>query len=250
MLSYYFKDLKNEKKLTNEETIELITNNQRDKAIKGNLRLVVYVLKRESFPITEDNLQIGNWGLCEAVKRFSAKKSTKFSPYAYKVIQSQLKRYARRTDSMISIPYTKVEKNEITEDMEKTANVISLDTKIRRKNPGEERLTLMDLQESKTSVIDEADHSFIIESLYNLFKKYEHLKNNKFERITKNTENKKALLKLTDIFMHRYVYCKTTEQVGIDLGVTKQAIFQKLSIMASIIKTEITKQYKYGLLEI
>lgn len=77
-------------------------SNARERLIKGNLRLVLSVIKkftgkRES---ADDLFQVGCVGLVKAVDRFNVEMDVKFSTYAVPMILGELRRYLRDSGSV------------------------------------------------------------------------------------------------------------------------------------------------------
>ena len=78
----------------------------RETYIKGNLRLVLSVLKRFSnhSENMDDLFQIGCIGLMKSVDNFDPSMEVKFSTYAVPMIVGEIRRYLRDTGSSIRIP--------------------------------------------------------------------------------------------------------------------------------------------------
>lgn len=244
MLDYYFNDLKKKRKLSNEETVACIREGRRKEAIDGNLRLVIYVIRRESYPVTEDNIQFGNWGLCEAVDGYDISKNIKFVSYAYAVIHSKLKRFANRSKSLIAIPYTKMENGVTNEDIERCKHVVSLDRRVKRESKDSAPTTIMDLQKSDFDVVEEADRRFIFSALYNL------IKNHEDEVANPRKKKNRKTVSLLDIYLHKFLVGKSPYQTSNDLGITKQAVFQRIKALEAVVSNAIRGDYKYGLMEV
>ena len=65
----------------------------RNIAVKGNLGLIFYVMKKHKLTeFFEDSFQQGVFGLAEAVERFNLSRGTKFSTYAYHWIRQSIVR--------------------------------------------------------------------------------------------------------------------------------------------------------------
>ena len=87
--------------LTNEEKEELFQRIQkgdkeaREQYIKGNLRLVLSVIKRfsGSNENADDLFQIGCIGLMKAIDNFDASLNVRFSTYAVPMIIGEIRRY-------------------------------------------------------------------------------------------------------------------------------------------------------------
>ena len=94
--------------LTNEEKEELFQRIQkgdkeaRERYIKGNLRLVLSVIKRfsGSNENADDLFQIGCIGLMKAIDNFDASLNVRFSTYAVPMIIGEIRRYLRDNNSI------------------------------------------------------------------------------------------------------------------------------------------------------
>lgn len=94
--------------LTNEEKTELFERirtgdeEARQQYIKGNLRLVLSVIKRfsNSNENVDDLFQIGCIGLIKAIDNFDATLNVKFSTYAVPMIIGEIRRYLRDNNSI------------------------------------------------------------------------------------------------------------------------------------------------------
>ena len=89
--------LKNEEKEALFEKIKEGDMEAREQYIKGNLRLVLSVIKR--FPNSNENaddlFQIGCIGLIKAIDNFDASMNVKFSTYAVPMIIGEIRRFLR-----------------------------------------------------------------------------------------------------------------------------------------------------------
>ena len=94
--------------LTNEEKEKLFERIQegdeeaRQQYIKGNLRLVLSVIKRcsASSENVDDLFQIGCIGLIKAIDNFDPTLNVKFSTYAVPMIIGEIRRYLRDNSPM------------------------------------------------------------------------------------------------------------------------------------------------------
>lgn len=77
----------------------------RERYIKGNLRLVLSVIKRfgSSSENADDLFQIGCVGLMKAVDNFDPEREVKFSTYAVPMIIGEIRRYLRDNSSSIRV---------------------------------------------------------------------------------------------------------------------------------------------------
>lgn len=88
-----------------EELLEKIKNGDEDakeKYIKGNLRLVLSVMKRfsNSNENPDDLFQIGCIGLIKAINNFNTELNVKFSTYAVPMIIGEIRRYMRDNNAI------------------------------------------------------------------------------------------------------------------------------------------------------
>ena len=98
----------NIKVLTSEETIELFNkmkNNDpfaREDLIKGNLKLVLSILKKFSGKVDnlDDLFQVGCLGLVKAIDNFDTSYNVKLSTYACPMIEGEIKRYLRDNNAI------------------------------------------------------------------------------------------------------------------------------------------------------
>ena len=84
------------------ERIRKGDENARELYIKGNLRLVLSVIKRfaSSSENVDDLFQIGCIGLMKAIDNFDTSLQVKFSTYAVPMIQGEIRRYLRDSNTM------------------------------------------------------------------------------------------------------------------------------------------------------
>lgn len=94
--------LSNEEKETLFEKIRSGDQEAREKYIKGNLRLVLSVIKRfsGSNENPDDLFQIGCIGLMKAIDNFDTELNVKFSTYAVPMIIGEIRRYLRDNNSI------------------------------------------------------------------------------------------------------------------------------------------------------
>ena len=94
--------LKEEEKVALFSRIKEGDEEAREQYIKGNLRLVLSVIKRfsSSNENADDLFQIGCVGLMKAVDHFDADRAVKFSTYAVPMIIGEIRRYLRDNNSI------------------------------------------------------------------------------------------------------------------------------------------------------
>jgi RNA polymerase sporulation-specific sigma factor len=94
--------LKNDEKKALFARIEQGDNEAREEYIKGNLRLVLSVIKRfsNSNENADDLFQIGCIGLIKAIDNFDSSLNVQFSTYAVPMIIGEIRRYLRDNNSI------------------------------------------------------------------------------------------------------------------------------------------------------
>ena len=98
----------NIKVLTSEETLELFKKMKegdpfaREDLIKGNLKLVLSILKKFSGNVDhmDDLFQVGCLGLVKAIDNFDSSYDVSLSTYACPMIEGEIKRYLRDNNSI------------------------------------------------------------------------------------------------------------------------------------------------------
>lgn len=114
-ISNYLDSLQSYPQLEHEELIELFQTYEkggkdsikaRQKLAQSNLRLVVYIAKKQkghNIPL-EDLIQEGNLGLLKAIDRFDWKKGFRFSTYATWWIKQAISQYVLTRKKIIRLP--------------------------------------------------------------------------------------------------------------------------------------------------
>ena len=97
--------LKNEEKQALFEKIEQGDMQAREEYIRGNLRLVLSVIKRfsQSNENVDDLFQIGCIGLIKAIDNFDSTLDVKFSTYAVPMIIGEIRRFLRDSSNPIRV---------------------------------------------------------------------------------------------------------------------------------------------------
>ena len=97
--------LKNEEKQALFEKIEQGDMQAREEYIRGNLRLVLSVIKRfsQSNENVDDLFQIGCIGLIKAIDNFDSSLDVKFSTYAVPMIIGEIRRFLRDSSNPIRV---------------------------------------------------------------------------------------------------------------------------------------------------
>lgn len=117
-LEIYLKEIGEYLPLNKEEEIALFKRYKtgdkkaREKIIKSNLRLVVFIAKKfysSGVPML-DLIQEGNVGLMLAVEKFDYSRGIKFSTYAYWWIKQHISRFVKNNSSLIRVPVNEYEK--------------------------------------------------------------------------------------------------------------------------------------------
>ena len=82
----------------------------KEEYIKGNLRLVLSVIRRfgASGENPDDLFQIGCIGLIKAVNNFNTELEVKFSTYAVPMIIGEIRRYMRDNNSFVSAGHSEI----------------------------------------------------------------------------------------------------------------------------------------------
>ena len=82
----------------------------KEEYIKGNLRLVLSVIRRfgASGENPDDLFQIGCIGLIKAVNNFNTELEVKFSTYAVPMIIGEIRRYMRDNNSIVSAGHSEI----------------------------------------------------------------------------------------------------------------------------------------------
>lgn len=111
----YLASLQSYPQLNHEQLVELFkvyekggkeSDRARKKLAESNLRLVVYVAKKQkghNIPL-EDLIQEGNLGLLKAIERFDYKKGFRFSTYATWWIKQAISQYVLKRKKIIRLP--------------------------------------------------------------------------------------------------------------------------------------------------
>lgn len=114
-VSKYFKSLSAYPQLNHQELVELFkkyekggkeSQDARRRLAESNLRLVVYVAKKQrghNLPI-EDLIQEGNLGLLKAIERFDWTKGFRFSTYAVWWIKQAISQFILKRKKIIRLP--------------------------------------------------------------------------------------------------------------------------------------------------
>jgi len=115
IISSYLNSLQSYPQLAHEELVELFQAYEkggkdsieaRKKLTEANLRLVVYIAKKQkghNIPL-EDLIQEGNMGLLKAIDRFDWKKGFRFSTYATWWIKQAISQYVLKRKKIIRLP--------------------------------------------------------------------------------------------------------------------------------------------------
>ena len=114
-ITNYLNSLQTFPQLSHEQLVELFQQYEkggkdshiaRKKLTESNLRLVVYVAKKQkshNIPL-EDLIQEGNLGLLKAIERFDWKKGFRFSTYATWWIRQAISQYVLKRKKIIRLP--------------------------------------------------------------------------------------------------------------------------------------------------
>lgn len=258
-ISMYLQEIRNLKKLDNDEIINHIKEyqnnlklynetkeekyyiraiNHRDLCIKSNLRLVVFFAKRYSHTAVpfQDLIEEGNLGLINAIEKFDVSFETKFSTYASFLINQKMTKYLSEQGKLIKIPirsqleYSKYKK--VCDDYQKKYGYAPSDEEL-HDILGFDLKTIKKLQEQTLKIIsldkkNDDDESRGLD-YYNI------VESGEFEEDVINKETVKELLKGLNekeqlIIAYRYGlidgYCWTLMEIGEKYGITRERVRQ------------------------
>ena len=225
------------KVLTQEEMTELFKKMQegdkfaREELIKGNLKLVLSILKRFSNQNEnmDDLFQIGCVGLVKAIDNFDLSYNVKFSTYCVPMVLGEIRRYLRDNNSI-----------RISRSIKDIAyKVLKLKDELTVKNGKEP--TIEEL--AKILEIEETDIMLALESLKPTLSLFEPIYNDGgdtiylFDQVADKNSNKdldlslaleKAISKLNDrekyIIDQRFIIGKTQMEIAESLGISQAQI--------------------------
>lgn len=225
------------KVLTGEEMTELFKKMQegdkfaREELIKGNLKLVLSILKRfnNQNENMDDLFQIGCVGLVKAIDNFDLSYNVKFSTYCVPMVLGEVKRYLRDNNSI-----------RISRSIKDIAyKVLKLKDELTVKNGKEPTIEEI----AKILEIDEVDIMLALESLKPTVSLFEPIYNDGgdtiylFDQVADKSSNKdldlslsleKAISKLNDreryIIDQRFVIGKTQMEIAETLGISQAQI--------------------------
>lgn len=224
--------LKNEEKEALFERIQQGDVEARELYIKGNLRLVLSVIKR--FPNCSENaddlFQIGCIGLMKAIDNFDPTMNVKFSTYAVPMIIGEIRRFLRDNNairvsrSLRDIAYKALQaKDMLTKKTSKepTLNEISQEIKI----PKEEIVYALDAIQSPVSLYDPVyseggDTLYVMDQIYD--------KKNKEENWVEHMSLNEAMKRLNErenyIIKLRFFEGKTQMEVADEIGISQAQV--------------------------
>ena len=225
------------KVLTQEEMTELFKKMQegdkfaREELIKGNLKLVLSILKRFSNQNEnmDDLFQIGCVGLVKAIDNFDLSYNVKFSTYCVPMVLGEIRRYLRDNNSI-----------RISRSIKDIAyKVLKLKDELTVKNGKEPTIEEI----AKILEIEETDIMLALESLKPTVSLFEPIYNDGgdtiylFDQVADKNSNKdldlslaleKAISKLNDrekyIIDQRFVIGKTQMEIAESLGISQAQI--------------------------
>ena len=225
------------KVLTQEEMTELFKKMQegdkfaREELIKGNLKLVLSILKRFSNQNEnmDDLFQIGCVGLVKAIDNFDLSYNVKFSTYCVPMVLGEIRRYLRDNNSI-----------RISRSIKDIAyKVLKLKDELTVKNGKEPTIEEI----AKILEIEETDIMLALESLKPTVSLFEPIYNDGgdtiylFDQVADKNSNKdldlslaleKAISKLNDrekyIIDQRFIIGKTQMEIAETLGISQAQI--------------------------
>lgn len=224
--------------LTNEEKNDLIEKihhgdqDARELYIKGNLRLVLSIIKRFSGNAenVDDLFQIGCIGLMKAIDNFDTSQNVKFSTYAVPMIIGEIRRYLRDNNtirvsrSLRDIAYKAIYTKEAMmkeSDREPTMEEISQKTEI----PVQEMMAALDAIQHPVSLYDPVyteggDTLYIMDQISD--------KKNREDNWIEEISLKAAIAKLSDressIINLRYFQGKTQMEVAEEIHISQAQV--------------------------
>jgi RNA polymerase sporulation-specific sigma factor len=224
--------------LTNEEKEALFVRikegdpEAREQYIKGNLRLVLSVIKRfsSSNENADDLFQIGCVGLIKAIDNFDTTLNVKFSTYAVPMIIGEIRRYLRDNNairvsrSLRDIAYKAIyaKENYVKQNLkEPTINEIAEEIGIDK----EEIVYALDAIQSPVSLYEPVyteggDTLYVMDQISD--------KKNKEDNWIENISLKEALKKLDDREQHivtmRFYEGKTQMEVADEIGISQAQV--------------------------
>ncbi len=224
--------------LTNEEKEALFVRikegdpEAREQYIKGNLRLVLSVIKRfsSSNENADDLFQIGCVGLIKAIDNFDTTLNVKFSTYAVPMIIGEIRRYLRDNNairvsrSLRDIAYKAIyaKENYVKQNLkEPTINEIADEIGIDK----EEIVYALDAIQSPVSLYEPVyteggDTLYVMDQISD--------KKNKEDNWIENISLKEALKKLDDREQHivtmRFYEGKTQMEVADEIGISQAQV--------------------------
>ena len=224
--------------LTNEEKDALFVRikegdpEAREQYIKGNLRLVLSVIKRfsSSNENADDLFQIGCVGLIKAIDNFDTTLNVKFSTYAVPMIIGEIRRYLRDNNairvsrSLRDVAYKAIyaKENYVKQNLkEPTINEIAEEIGIDK----EEIVYALDAIQSPVSLYEPVyteggDTLYVMDQISD--------KKNKEDNWIENIALKEALKKLDDREQHiatmRFYEGKTQMEVAEEIGISQAQV--------------------------
>lgn len=228
----------NLKVLTNEEMILLFKRfkdgdlNAKDELIKGNLKLVLSILKKyvNRTDNMDDLFQIGTVGLIKAINNFDLSHEVKFSTYAVPMILGEVKRYLRDSNSIRVARSVKDLAYKILKVKEELV-------KINEKEPSvEEIASILNVSEYEVynALNSMRDTISLFEPVYSdggdPIYLYDQIEDKKDKSYSKETllALKEALKKIKEkeryILMKRFVVGKTQTELAEELGISQAQI--------------------------
>ena len=224
--------------LSNEEKNELLKKikNGDEKArqdfIKGNLKLVLSVIKRFRFKAdnADDLFQVGCVGLIKALDNFDLSQNVQFSTYAVPMIIGEIRRYLRDNNpirvsrSMRDLAYRSLMvKEAITKRTQKepTIEQIAQELGVDKEEVAFSLDAIQDPVSLQDSVYgDNTDNIYIMDQISD--------KKNTDEKWTENIALGEAMKRLTDkekvIISKRFFECKTQMEVAEEVGISQAQV--------------------------
>ena len=214
------------------EKIKAGDKEARERYIKGNLRLVLSVIKRfqNSSENADDLFQIGCIGLMKAIDNFDTTLMVKFSTYAVPMIIGEIRRYLRDNSSirvsrsLRDIAYKAIyAKEKLTKQSQKEPTIEEIEKEIGI--PKEEIVQALDAIQSPVSLYDPVyteggDTLYVMDQISD--------KKNKEDNWVCELSLSEAMKRLTErqnrIISMRFFHGKTQMEVAEEIGISQAQV--------------------------
>ncbi|WP_350343558.1 RNA polymerase sporulation sigma factor SigG [Proteinivorax tanatarense] len=212
---------------------ELASGNEavRDELVRGNLRLVLSVLKqfKNRGENLDDLFQIGCVGLVKAIDNFDPKLGVKFSTYAVPMVMGEIRRYLRDNNAIrVSRSVRKIahkalqKKEQMAKELEREPTINELSDAL--KLPSEEIIFALDANYEPISLSepvynDSSDPVSIEEQIRD-----EECDNTWLKKILLSEALEKLSLREKEILIKRFFVGKTQVEVANQIGISQAQV--------------------------